>query len=174
MSRTIPSLFPPAAGSGPAGRRVAPAGSGPTPTPAPTVTVEPSPTPTPEPTDDARVWDQPLSAGCATESGQVFLFSSGGGIARFDGKVWGLVDDTLRQMRAALCLPGLVIAVGDGGKIVRIDPALRTVRPDTIGNDDLLGVGALDAREIVAGGADLTVMRLHAGSWAQIPSGGVG
>ena len=156
------------------GSRVAPARSGPTPTPAPTVTVEPSPTPTPEPTDDARVWDQPLSAGCATESGQVFLFSSGGGIARFDGKVWGLVDDTLRQMRAALCLPGLVIAVGDGGKIVRIDPALRTVRPDTIGNDDLLGVGALDAREIVAGGADLTVMRLHEGSWTKIGGGGVG
>ena len=156
--------------------RIAPARSAPqpTPTPVPTVAAEPSPTPTPEPTDDDRVWDQPLSAGCATDTGQVFLVSTGGGIAQFDGKIWGLVDDTLRQMRAAVCVPGLAIAVGDGGKIVRIDPSLRTIRPDTVGNNDLFAVGAVDAREIVAGGADLTVVRLHEGAWSTIGGGGVG
>ncbi len=151
----------------------APSGRSPTPAPAPAQALA-SPTPTPEPTDDDRVWQQPLAAGCATANGQVFLVSSGGGIGRFDGAHWALVDETLRQLRAVTCVGGLVVAVGDGGRVIRIDPVERTIRPDVVAQDDLFAIGALDAREIVVGGSDLSVVRLHEGRWDPIGGGGVG
>lgn len=147
--------------------RVAPPRAAATPTPTPVARTEtPTITPSPVPTDDPRVWEQPLVAGCADGAG-AFLFSLGGGIGYYDGQTWGLVDETLRRLRAATCTPGLAIAVGDGDRLVRVDASQQTVRPDTLGpgDTDLLAVGARDARSIVAAGTQLVVWRLVAGNW---------
>ena len=145
--------------------RFAPAGGvGPKPTPTP-VAVTATPTPGP-PTDDPRVWEQPLVAGCA-DAADAYLVSLGGGVVRFDGQTWFLVDDTLRRMRAITCVPGLAIAVGDGGRILRIEASSQTIRPDTLGTgeEDLFAVSALDSRTITTVGSQLVLWRLQNGNW---------
>ena len=152
--------------------RLAPARSAPAPAPTPTPVVE-SPTPEPtEPPDDDRVWQQPLVAGCALANGEIYLVSAGGGLARFDGKHWGLIDETLRQLNAVTCVSGNVLAVGNGGRFLRVDPAARTIRPDTLAEADLYAVSALDARTVWAAGSDQIVMRLTEGAWSRVGSGG--
>lgn len=171
LSARIALLLVVAVALGFAAARVAPArfANVPTPTPAPSITAE---TPTPVPTDDDRVWRQPLSAGCATAGGEAYFISLGGGIVRFDGARWSLVDETLRQLRAIVCVHGAVLAVGDGGRYVRIDELERTIRSEVLTQADLYALTALDARMAWAGGADLTLMRLGDDGWTEAGRGG--
>jgi hypothetical protein len=143
---------------------------------APTPTPTPSPTPTPLPTpitDDPRVWSQPLVAGCR-DGDDAYVVSAGGGIARFDSRTqtWYLVDDTLRSMRAVVCFPGLIVAVGDGSRLIRIDPSSQTVAPELpLGPEDIYAVDAIDPATIVVAGSELMIRLFTAGKWEQIGGG---
>jgi hypothetical protein len=131
-------------------------------------------TPTPEPTDDPRVFQQPLVSGCGLETGEAYAVAHGGGIARFDGRHWSLIDDTLRDLRAVACARDVVVAVGHGGTLVRIDPAARTIRSDVVTDVDLYAVDALDASTIYAAGADEVIVRYAGGRWEHIARGEAG
>lgn len=155
--------------------RLAPARLGPEPTPTPTpLAASPTPVPTAQ-RDDDRVWQQPLSAGCAVSSNEAYVVSNGGGLARFDGRFWTLIDDSLRQLRAATCVSGVMVAAGEGGRVVRVDPTDRAIRSDVVAEADLFAVGGLDPRELYAAGADLALVRLHDGRWepAAVPGSGL-
>ena len=69
------------------------------PTPSPTPPPSLLPTASPEPDTGPLVFQQPLSAGCATDEA-VYVVSNGGGIGRFDGQRWQLIDSTLRSLVA--------------------------------------------------------------------------
>lgn len=145
------------------------------PDPMPSATVSPAPvTPSPEPTDDPRVFDQPLVSGCALPSGEAYAVAHGGGIAYFDGRHWSLIDDTLRDLRAVACASDLVVAVGHGGTLLRIDPAARTIRSDVVTDVDLHAVDALNASTIYAAGADEVIVRYAGGRWEHIARGEAG
>jgi hypothetical protein len=151
--------------------RVAPARPAPSPTPTP-VAETPTPVPT-APTDDVRVWSQPIVGGCAEDAADVYLVSYGGGIARFDGKTWYLVDDTLRSMRAVACMPGLAIAVGDGSRLVRIDTSAHTVTPELpLGDEDLFAIDSIDPGSIVVAGSALAIRHFVGDHWEHIGGGG--
>ena len=172
-TRDVALLFVIAIGVGFLMSRFAPVrvGAAATPTPvAASATPLPSPT---APTDDPRVWTQPIVAGCAADAADAYLVSLGGGIARFDGQVWYLVDDTLRSLRAVTCVPGLAIAAGDGSRLVRIDPSLLTVSPELpLGAEDIYAIEALNAGSIVMAGSALTIRLFVDGHWEQIGGGG--
>ena len=169
-TRDIAVLFVIAIGIGFLLSRFAPARAVPAPSPTPTATPVPSPT---VPTDDPRVWSQPVVAGCAGDGADAYLVSSGGGIARFDGQTWYLVDDTLRTMRAVSCMPGLTIAAGDGSRLVRIDPSAHTVAPELpLGDEDLYAIDAIDPGAIVVAGSALTIRIFTGDHWEQIGGGG--
>lgn len=112
----------------------------------PTVSSASSPTPTIAPTltrdPEAAVFAQPLSAGCATTT-SVWVFSDGGGIGRWDGRRWELVDPTLRSLLAAACTADAALAVGRAGSVVTADDLRKTIRADTVGIEDLLGVSVI-------------------------------
>ena len=170
-TRDIALLIVIAIGIGLVMSRIAPTRAAPPATPTPAIQ-----TPTPAPTataDDARVWSQPYVAGCAGDGADAYLVSSGGGIARFDGQAWYLVDDTLRTMRAAICLQGLTIAVGDGSRLVRIDPAAHTLTAEMpLGDEDLYAIDAIDAGSIVVAGSSLVIRVFSGDHWEQIGGGG--
>src|SRR5439155_1596698 len=90
------------------------------PTPSPTPPPSLLPTASPEPDTGPLVFQQPLSAGCATDEA-VYVVSNGGGIGRFDGQRWQLIDSTLRSLVAAVCASDTVIAVGPAGRILTVD-----------------------------------------------------
>ncbi|TMD62130.1 MAG: hypothetical protein E6I87_00245 [Chloroflexi bacterium] len=153
--------------------RFVPARFGPASTPTP-IAASPTPfaSPTP-PSDDPRVWAQPIVAGCAGDAADAYLVSFGGGIARFDGQFWYLVDDTLRTLRTVTCVPGLAIAAGDGSRLVRIDPSALTVSPELpLGAEDVYAIEALNAGSIVMAGSALTIRLFVNGHWEQIGGGG--
>lgn len=170
-TRDVVALFVIAIGVGFLLSRIAPTRARPAATPTP-IAQTPTPAPT-VPTDDGRVWLQPVVAGCAGDGADVYLVSQGGGIARFDGQTWYLVDDTLRSMRAVACLPGLAIAVGDGSRLVRIDPSTQTVAPELpLGDENLFAIDAIDQRTIVVAGSALTIRVFSGNRWDQIGGGG--
>src|SRR4030081_1286013 len=96
----------------------------PTPTPAPTPVPTPVATPTPEPDTGPLVFQQPLAAGCASDDA-TWVVSDGGGIGRFDGRRWQLIDSTLRSLVAAACSPDSVFAIGSFGRVVTIDDVAK-------------------------------------------------
>ena len=141
--------------------------------PATPVAASPSPAPTPSPTpeeDDPQVFAQPLVAGCGLRE-EAYVVSHGGGIARFDGRHWRLIDDTLRDLRAVACMPELVLAVGDGGRLVRIDPVRREIRSDVIADADLYVVALLDGGTAYVAGDRQVVMRFANGRWERLGRG---
>ena len=130
----------------------------PSPTPSPTE----APTATPEDTGPL-VFKQPLSSGCATDDA-VWVVSNGGGIGRFDGRRWELIDSTLRSLVDAACTSDSVIAVGPAGRILTIDDRAKTIRADDVGYMDFYGVSLLPDGALAVG-AQGTVQRQTASGW---------
>lgn len=125
-------------------------------TPAPTpirvnVTFSPAPTPSPTPYDEAALFRQPLSGGCATTGGVVWLVTNGGGLLRYDGTQWSLVDDTLRSLTRAACSGSTVLAVGFVGQVLRADEQTRQISSIDISLEDLFGVSPLPAGALMVG-----------------------
>ncbi len=125
-------------------------------TPAPTpirvnVTFSPAPTPSPTPYDEAALFRQPLSGGCATTGGVVWLVTNGGGLLRYDGTKWAQVDDTLRSLTRAACSGSTVLAVGFVGQVLRADEQTRQITSIDISLEDLFGVSPLPAGALMVG-----------------------
>lgn len=129
-------------------------------------TVAPARTPT---QTDEELWLQPLSAGCATADA-VWVVSEGGGIGRFDGQRWALVDPTLRSLSSAACVRTTMLAVGGAGRVVTAEDTARTVRIDTTGLEDLNAVAIL-ADGAIAVGQRGTVLRQVAAGWGPYARG---
>ncbi len=126
----------------------------------------PAPSATPRRTaglGDDDVFLQPLSAGCATGSA-VWVVSEGGGIGRFEGERWSLVDRTLRSLSSATCGRDVMLAVGGAGRVVTADDTARTVRVDTTQLEDLNAVASLPDGSLAVGQRG-TVQRQFAGGW---------
>ncbi len=137
-------------------------------TPVPT-TPEPAVEPTPTPDSGPMVFQQPLAAGCAT-SEAVWVVSEGGGIGRFDGERWALVDPTLRSLLSVLCGPNTVVAVGPLGRFLTIDERARSIRVDDLGLEDLFGIAALPDGALVVG-TNGTVQRQTGAGWQPYAAG---
>jgi hypothetical protein len=135
------------------------------PTPSPIVL----PTPTPEPDTGPLVFRQPLSAGCATDQA-VYVVSNGGGIGRFDGERWQLIDTTLRSLVAAVCTADTVTAVGPAGRILTIDDKAKTIRADDVGFMDFYGVSLLPDGALAVGSQG-TVQRQTSVGWQPYAQG---
>src|SRR5712691_6260048 len=131
------------------------------PTPVPTVT--PIPSPTPEPDTSPLVFEQPLASGCASADA-VWVVSNGGGIGRFDGRRWSLIDSTLRSLVAATCWPDRIIAVGPAGRVLTIDDRAKTIRADDLGSFNLYGISLLPDGALVVG-SDGNVERQTSSGW---------
>lgn len=141
------------------GRRPMPAQSTPVPAAAPPTAVQ----------SDDDLWLQPLSAGCATAEG-VWVVSDGGGIGRYDGQRWSLVDRTLRSLSSATCARDTMLAVGGAGRVVTANDTARTVRVDTTGLEDLNAV-ALLPDGVIAAGQRGTVLRQVPAGWGPYARG---
>lgn len=135
--------------------------------PPPPPSITPSPTPD---ADDPQALLQPLVAGCGAND-EAYVVSRGGGIARFDGRHWRLIDDTLRDLRAVACTSDLVLAVGDGGRVVRIDTARREIRSDVVTDADLYAVALVDSNTAYVAGDRQVVMRFASGRWERLGRG---
>lgn len=125
--------------------------------PAPTpihVTVTPTPTVTPVPTpvDQAALFKQPLSAGCATAQ-SVWIVTNGGALLRYDGATWSTPDTTLRSLTNVTCTATRVFAVGLVGSLVLIDEAARQIQSTAITIDDLFGVAPVGDGALMVGSA---------------------
>ena len=140
-----------------------------TPSPSPRPFVIPSPAPTID--TGPFVFTQTLSAGCAA-GGSVYVVSDGGGIGRFTGDHWELIDATARSLVAATCVGDRALAVGGGGRVITIDDREQTIRSDSVQLDDLLGVAPLGDGVLAVGRAG-TVQRQGGGSWG-IYANGIG
>ena len=117
---------------------------------APRATADAVPLPSPPPDTGPLVFRQPFAAGCATADA-VWVVADGGGIGRFDGERWHLIDPTLRSLAAAACRTDVMVAVGPAGRIVTIDDVARTVRVDTATIEDLLSVAVFGAGAMAVG-----------------------
>lgn len=133
----------------------------PTASAAPSTAAQPAPT---EPPDTGPlVFRQPLSAGCAAGDG-VYVVSDGGGIGRFDGDGWQLIDPTLRSLVAAACRGTGLVAVGGAGTVVTIDDTARSIRSDAVQLDDLRAIALLPDGALAAGHRG-SVVRQTAAGW---------
>ncbi len=146
------------AGNGAARLRPIPAAS-----PGAPVTLGPTPSPTAPLDTGPLVFRQPLSAGCAAGDG-VYVVSDGGGIGRFDGDSWQLIDPTLRSLVAAACRGSDLVAVGGAGGVVTIDDLVHSIRTDAVQLDDLRGVSFLPDGVLAAGHRG-SVVRQTAAGW---------
>ena len=136
-----------AVGIGLAGGRV----FAPSPTPnRVNVTFTPAPTPSPTPYDEAALFREPVSGGCATNGG-VWVITNGGGLLRYDGTRWAVVDDTLRSLTHAACSADTAYAVGLVGAFVIGDEVTKQIRSTDISTEDLLGVAPLPAGALMVG-----------------------
>jgi hypothetical protein len=139
----------------------------PAPTPSPTPT--PAPAPTTEVDTGPLVFQQPLSSGCATAD-DVFVVSNGGGIGRFDGQRWQLIDSTLRSLVAAACTRDIALAVGGAGRVLVIDDVAKTIRAEDVGIFDLSGISLLPDGALVVGEQGI-VQRQSAAGWVPYAQG---
>jgi hypothetical protein len=139
------------------------------PAPSPTPSPAPSPTATPEPDTGPLVFQQPLAAVCATENA-VWVVSDGGGIGRFDGERWHLIDATLRSLVAASCGTDEVLAVGPSGRIVAIDDRAKTIRPEDLGPFDAYGISLTPDGGLIVGSGGVVQRQTFAG-WVQFARG---
>jgi hypothetical protein len=140
----------------------------PTPQPTPVRTVAVA-TPTPVPTTDPQVFRQSLSGACATGQG-LWVVTDGGGLLRYDGKDWTLIDGTLRTLTAASCDEGTLYAVGPVGAMLIVDDRLRQITSFDVTLADLFGVAAMPEGAMAVGSAG-TVMFLSGGSWQEYARG---
>lgn len=109
----------------------------------------------------AVVFRQPLVAGCATADA-VYVFSDGGGIARYDGVRWELVDASLRTFSAAACDTRRALAVGPAGAVAQVDEAASRISLDPPDIDDLYAVSLAPDGAAFLAGARGTVRRRSA------------
>jgi hypothetical protein len=114
------------------------------------VTFTPAPTASPTPYDEAALFHQPISGGCATSAG-VWVITNGGGLLRFDGSQWAQVDSTLRSLTRAACSPDTAYAVGLVGALVVSEEQTRQIRSTDVTIDDLFGVAPLPAGALMVG-----------------------
>jgi photosystem II stability/assembly factor-like uncharacterized protein len=140
----------------------------PTPRPTPVRTVA-VPTPTPVPTTDPQVFRQTLTGACATGQG-LWVVTNGGGLLRYDGEHWTLIDGTLRTLDQASCDEGTLYAVGPVGAMLIIDDRLRQITSFDVTLADLIGVAAMPEGAMAVGTAG-TVMFLSGGSWQEYARG---
>jgi hypothetical protein len=141
----------------------------PVPTPAPTSTPASAASPTSEPDSGPLVFQQPLTGGCATE-GAVWVVSNGGGIGRFDGQRWRLIDATLRSLVAVACGEDSVLAVGPGGRVVTINDRAKTIQPDDLGPFDAHGISLVADGALVVG-SEGNVQRQTSAGWQPFARG---
>ncbi|HUQ16713.1 MAG TPA: hypothetical protein VM070_02890 [Candidatus Saccharimonadales bacterium] len=134
----------------------------PPPSPSRPAVIPSAPTATEAPDTGPLVFVQPLSAGCAAGEG-VYVVSDGGGIGRFDGEHWQLIDPTLRSLVAVACRGTELIAVGGAGGVVTIDDQARSIRTDAVQLDDLRGISLLPDGALAAGRRGSVVRRTAAG-----------
>jgi len=123
--------------------------------PAPTpvrvsVTAPPTAVPSPTAVDEAALFRQPLSSGCATTQ-SVWVVTNGGGLLRYDGSAWSQVDDTLRSLTSVACAPTRAYAVGLVGALLLIDDAARQIRATDVTIEDLFGVAPLGDGALMVG-----------------------
>lgn len=116
------------------------------------VTFTPAPTPSPEPYDEATLFRQPVSSGCATANGAVWVVTNGGGLLRYDGKQWDQVDGTLRSLTRVACSADTAYAVGLVGSLVVGGETTRQIRSLDIGLEDLWGVSPMTGGAYIVGG----------------------
>ena len=135
-------------------------------TPVRTVAV---PTSTPVPTTDPQVFRQSLTGACATGQG-LWVVTNGGGLLRYDGEHWTLIDGTLRTLNQASCDEGTLYAVGPVGAMLIIDDRLRQITSFDVTLADLIGVAAMREGAMAVGTAG-TVMFLSGGSWQEYARG---
>lgn len=114
------------------------------------VTFTPAPSPSPTPYDEAALFHQPLSGGCATTGG-VWLVTNGGGLLRYDGARWARVDDTLRSLVRAACAGNVVFGVGLVGALLLADEQTHEIRATDISLEDLSGVAPLPDGALMVG-----------------------
>ena len=123
----------------------------PSPTPrAVSVTFTAAPTPSPSPMDEATMFRQPLSAGCATKDG-VWVVTNGGGLLRYDGAEWSQVDGTLRSLTNVACSKDAAYAVGQLGAFLIGDEQSRQIRTTDLSTQDLFGVSPLPDGALMVG-----------------------
>src|SRR4051812_9945216 len=114
------------------------------------VTFSPAPTPSPTPYDEASLFRQPISGGCATASG-VWLVTNGGGLLRYDGAQWAQVDGTLRSLTHVVCTTDTALAVGFVGALMISEEATRQIRATDITIEDLWGISPLPDGALIVG-----------------------
>ncbi len=114
------------------------------------VTSTPAPTPSPTPYDEAALFRQPVSGGCAT-SGGVWVITDGGGLLRYDGTQWALIDSTLRSLTKVACSQTTAFAVGFLGAVLVADEQSRQIRSTDVTTQDLFGVAALANGALMVG-----------------------
>jgi hypothetical protein len=140
----------------------------PTPRPTPVRTVAVA-TPTPVPTTDPQIFRQSLTGACATGQG-LWVVTNGGGLLRYDGEHWTLIDGTLRTLNHASCDEGTLYAVGPVGAMLIIDDRLRQITSFDVTLADLIGVAAMPEGAMAVGTAG-AVMFLSGGSWQEYARG---
>jgi len=116
------------------------------------VTFTPTPTPSAAPYDEAALFRQPISGGCAT-SGGVWVVTNGGGLLRYDGTQWALIDATLRSLTSVACSQTTAYAVGLLGAVLVADEQTRQIRSTDITTEDLFGVSPLGNGALLVGTA---------------------
>ncbi len=121
------------------------------------VTFTPAPTPSPTPYDEAALFREPVSGGCATNGG-VWVITNGGGLLRYDGIRWAVVDDTLRSLTRAACTSDKAYAVGLVGALVVGDEQTKQIRSIAVTIDDLFGIAPLEDGAFLVGGRGTLVI----------------
>ena len=97
----------------------------PSPTPVRvSITFAPAPTASRGPVDEATLFRQPISSGCSTRD-SIWVVTNGGGVMRYDGVQWSLVDSTLRSLVRVSCSSDAAYAVGPLGAVVVGDEPTR-------------------------------------------------
>ena len=124
--------------------------------PAPTpvrvsVTFTPAPTPSPTPYDEAALFREPISGGCATASA-VWLVTNGGGLLRYDGTGWAEVDGTLRSLTRVACSADTAYGVGLVGALLVSQESTHQIRALDIGLDNLWGISPMTSGAYIVGG----------------------
>ncbi len=114
------------------------------------VTFTPAPTPSPTPYNEAALFRQPVSGGCATTAG-VWVVTDGGSLLRYDGTQWSQVDGTLRSLTRVACTTDVAYAVGHVGQLMVSDETTRQIRATDITIEELWGVSALPDGALIVG-----------------------
>jgi hypothetical protein len=115
------------------------------------------------------VFEQNFSGSCATEQGH-WVVTNGGGLLRYNGQDWVLVDSTLRTLVSATCDASTLYAVGPVGAVLIVDDRARSINAWDVSLQDLRGVAAIPQGAMVVG-TQGEVLLLSGGTWQPYASG---